>query len=219
MESDEREHPDRTSVHGDTAAAAGAVPAADQERTAAPTTRVFNPFDHDPAGAPGEPYRAPETDAPGTARAAQPAGTPGTTPTGQPEGAPGTAPADQPESAADARPAPALNEPPNAVVSGDPALSQRIVETLRSCYDPEIPVDIWELGLVYKVDIDTDGNVAVQMTLTSPMCPVAGSLPPEVESKVAGVEGVRDARVDLVWEPMWNKDMMSQAAMVKLNLI
>ena len=112
----------------------------------------------------------------------------------------------------------ALNEPPNAVVAGEAALGQRIVETLRSCYDPEIPVDIWELGLVYKVDIDAAGNVAVQMTLTSPMCPVAGSLPPEVESKVARVEGVRDARVDLVWEPMWNKDMMSQAAMLKLNL-
>ena len=111
-----------------------------------------------------------------------------------------------------------LNEPPNSRVSGDPGLSRRIIEVLRSCYDPEIPVDIWELGLVYNVDIDVDGNVAVQMTLTSPMCPVAGSLPPEVESKVAGVEGVRDARVDLIWEPMWNKDMMSQAAMVKLNL-
>ena len=123
--------------------------------------------------------------------------------------------------AGDAAPQPpAANEPPfSRVDGGDDALRRSIVEMLRTCYDPEIPVDIWELGLVYRVDIDEDGNVAVQMTLTSPMCPVAGSLPPEVERKIAGVQGVRDARVDRVWEPTWNKDMMSEAAQVKLNLI
>ena len=98
-------------------------------------------------------------------------------------------------------------------------LRQRIVEALKTCYDPEIPVDIYELGLIYDVSINPGGNVAVKMTLTSPACPVAGSLPPDVERKIAQVEGVRDVRVDLVWEPPWDKDMMTEAAKVQLNLI
>jgi FeS assembly SUF system protein len=102
---------------------------------------------------------------------------------------------------------------------GGPGLRERIIEMLKTCYDPEIPVDIYELGLIYDIDIDDGGNVAVKMTLTSPMCPVAGSLPPEVEQKLAGVHGVRDVRVDLVWDPPWDKERMSDEAKLRLNLM
>jgi len=95
----------------------------------------------------------------------------------------------------------------------------RVVEALKTCYDPEIPVDIYELGLIYAVDVAADGRVEVKMTLTSPACPVAGSLPGEVESKVAAVDGVRSAHVELVWDPPWDKDMMSEAAQLKLGFM
>ncbi len=88
---------------------------------------------------------------------------------------------------------------------------------LRSCYDPEIPVDIYELGLIYDVSVEPSGDVAIRMTLTSPACPVAGSLPGEVEGRVRGVTGVRDVRVELVWDPPWDKDRMSEAAKVQLG--
>ncbi len=94
-----------------------------------------------------------------------------------------------------------------------------VVDALKTCYDPEIPVDIYELGLVYKVDVADGGDVAVEMTLTSPACPVAGTLPPEVEQKVGRVSGVRKVKVDLVWEPPWNPDMMGDAAKLKLGLL
>ncbi len=97
-------------------------------------------------------------------------------------------------------------------------LEQSIVETLKTVYDPEIPVDIYELGLIYKIDVDENGRVGIQLTLTSPMCPVAGSLPPEVEAKVAAVPGVVDVHVDLVWEPPWNPSMMSEAARLELGM-
>ncbi len=100
----------------------------------------------------------------------------------------------------------------------EPDLRTRVVDVLKQVYDPEIPVDIYELGLIYNVDIDEGGNTAIKMTLTSPMCPVAESLPAEVEQKVGAVKGVRDVRIDLVWEPPWDKDMMSEAAKLKLNL-
>ena len=92
------------------------------------------------------------------------------------------------------------------------------MDVLKQVYDPEIPLDICELGLIYNVDSDEGGNTAIKMTLTSPMCPVAESLPAEVEQKVGAVKGVRDVRIDLVWEPPWDKDMMSEAAKLKLNL-
>ena len=102
----------------------------------------------------------------------------------------------------------------------DPSeLEPRVVAALKTCYDPEIPVDIYELGLIYGVDIDPTGFVDVTMTLTSPGCPVAGSLPGEVEEKVKSVPGVRDARVNLVWEPMWTKDLMSDAAKLTLGFM
>lgn len=98
-------------------------------------------------------------------------------------------------------------------------LRERVVEVLQTCYDPEIPVDIHELGLVYRVGVEDDGKVEVEMTLTSPACPVAGTLPPEVEQKIGRVEGVSSVRVDLVWDPPWNPDRMSDAAKLKLGLL
>ena len=96
-------------------------------------------------------------------------------------------------------------------------LKQAIIAAIKTCYDPEIPVDIYELGLIYNVDVTDEGDARVTMTLTSPMCPVAESLPPEVEQKVAGVEGVASAHVDLTWEPPWEPKMMSEAAKLELG--
>ena len=92
-----------------------------------------------------------------------------------------------------------------------------VVEALKSCYDPEIPVDIYELGLIYGVDVDERGRVGIRMTLTSPACPVAGSLPGEVEQKVRSVPGVTEVAVELVWDPPWDREMMSEAAKLQLG--
>ena len=97
-------------------------------------------------------------------------------------------------------------------------LEAPVIAVLQTVFDPEIPVNIYELGLIYSVDIDADGNIKLAMTLTSPMCPVAGSLPGEVEQKVKTVPGVQNVTVDLVWEPAWTKDMMTDAAKLQLNL-
>ncbi|HKY63553.1 MAG TPA: SUF system Fe-S cluster assembly protein [bacterium] len=97
-------------------------------------------------------------------------------------------------------------------------LEQKVIEMLSTCYDPEIPVNIYELGLIYKIDIDESKNVRLDMTLTSPMCPVAGSLPGEVQSKVQTIEGIGEVKVDLVWEPPWGPDKMSEAAKLQLNV-
>ncbi len=96
-------------------------------------------------------------------------------------------------------------------------LERRIIDALKTVYDPEIPVDIWELGLIYSIDIAENGDVSVKMTLTAPGCPAAGELPGEVERAVRAVEGVRSATVEVVWEPMWNKDMMSDVAKLRLG--
>ncbi|MGI6457280.1 MAG: DUF59 domain-containing protein [bacterium] len=97
-------------------------------------------------------------------------------------------------------------------------LEQQVVDMIRTCYDPEIPVNIYELGLIYNISIDPDTrHVDVDMTLTSPMCPVAGTLPIEVEEKVASVPGVSSARVQLIWEPPWTPDMMSELAKLELG--
>jgi FeS assembly SUF system protein len=96
-------------------------------------------------------------------------------------------------------------------------LRPRVIEALKSCYDPEIPVDIYELGLIYDVAISDDGKVDIKMTLTSPACPVAGTLPGEVQQRVAAVEGVTGSNVELVWDPPWDKDRMSEAAQVQLG--
>jgi FeS assembly SUF system protein len=105
----------------------------------------------------------------------------------------------------------------------DPALKKQletsIISALKTIYDPEIPVDIYELGLIYEIKIEESMDATIVMTLTSPSCPVAESLPVEVEEKVAGVEGIERAKVELTWDPPWDKDMMSEEAMVELGLI
>ena len=98
-------------------------------------------------------------------------------------------------------------------------LEEKIIQTLKTCYDPEIPVDIFELGLIYEIGIDDKANVKIKMTLTSPACPVAGSLPPEVEGKVKAIPEVNDAKIELVWSPPWDKDMMSEVAKVELGFM
>ncbi len=98
-------------------------------------------------------------------------------------------------------------------------LTDDIVNAIKTVYDPEIPVDIYELGLVYGVEVTDDGEVHVTMTLTTPMCPVAETLPPEVEEKVRNVVGVTDVSLDLVWDPPWSMDMMSDAARLELNMM
>ena len=97
-------------------------------------------------------------------------------------------------------------------------IEAQIIEAIRTCFDPEIPVNIYELGLIYGVEVDDSGAAKVKMTLTSPHCPAAQSLPPEVETKVKGVQGVTAAKVEIVWEPPWNPSMMSEAAKLELGM-
>ncbi len=97
-------------------------------------------------------------------------------------------------------------------------LNSAVLEALKSVYDPEIPVNIYELGLIYSVKTDENGKVDVEMTLTSPACPVAGSLPPEVEGKIRSIPGVTDCVVRVVWDPPWGMHMMSEEAKLQLNL-
>lgn len=103
--------------------------------------------------------------------------------------------------------------------SRDRDLEMRIAEQLRTIYDPEIPVNIYELGLIYDLVADPSGNVRVIMTLTTPHCPVAESMPGEVELKVRDVDGVKDVKVDLVWDPPWDQTMMSEAARLELGFM
>jgi FeS assembly SUF system protein len=98
-------------------------------------------------------------------------------------------------------------------------LEDKIIEALKTCYDPEIPVDIFELGLIYEIIIDDDYNVEIKMTLTSPACPVAGSLPGEVEQTVRTIPEVNDAKISLVWSPPWDRDMMSEVAKLELGFL
>ena len=98
-------------------------------------------------------------------------------------------------------------------------IEDRVIEVIKTIYDPEIPVDIYELGLIYEVKVDSEFNVNVQMTLTSPSCPVAESLPVEVEEKIAGTKGVNSAKVEIVFEPPWDKSMMSEEALLELGFM
>lgn len=100
----------------------------------------------------------------------------------------------------------------------DSPLRAPIVDALKKVYDPEIPVDIWELGLIYAVRIGAEGEVEVDMTLTSPNCPSAEELPGDAEKRVRGVEGVKDVKVDIVWDPPWDKDKMSEVAKLELGM-
>ena len=98
-------------------------------------------------------------------------------------------------------------------------LELKIIDALQTCYDPEIPVNIYELGLVYGIEINNESNVRIKMTLTAPNCPVAASLPLEVESNVIAVEGVKSVHVELVWDPPWNPARMTESAKLELGMI
>ena len=102
---------------------------------------------------------------------------------------------------------------------GEQLLRQQIIEQVETIYDPEIPVNIYELGLIYELQIDDENNVILRMTLTSPACPVAGTLPGEVQQKIAQVPGVNNVIVELVWDPPYNMYMMSDAARLQLGLM
>jgi FeS assembly SUF system protein len=110
--------------------------------------------------------------------------------------------------------------------AGDPTrfveqklIEGKVIEALRQVYDPEIPIDIYELGLIYEVKVEPDHSVKIKMTLTAPACPVAGSLPGEVEQKVEAIPEVKSADVELVWDPPWSRDRMSEAALLQLGML
>ncbi|HEV2296813.1 MAG TPA: DUF59 domain-containing protein [Tepidisphaeraceae bacterium] len=98
-------------------------------------------------------------------------------------------------------------------------IEREVIKVCRNVFDPEIPVNIYDLGLIYDIDIDPEDRVHVRMTLTAPGCPVAGTLPPQVEQQIEAIPQVRSATVELVWEPQWSKDMMSDAAQLQLGLM
>jgi FeS assembly SUF system protein len=116
-----------------------------------------------------------------------------------------------------------MTEPSEAAPQAEPAAEDEkirdgVIEALRTVFDPEIPVNIYELGLVYDVEVRPEHKVYIRMTLTSPMCPVAETLPPEVQEKARGVAGVSDVEVDLVWDPPWSPSMMTEAARLELGM-
>jgi len=98
-------------------------------------------------------------------------------------------------------------------------LEREIIEMLKTVFDPEIPVNIYELGLIYKAEVTESFNAIVQMTLTTPACPVAESLPGEVKQRIMGIDGINEVFVDLVWEPSWNMEMMSDEAKLQLGML
>lgn len=114
-----------------------------------------------------------------------------------------------------------LKEQPKAASPAEPggALYEAVIDALKDIYDPEIPVNIYDLGLIYGVEVTEDGDVAVTMTLTTPHCPVAESMPGEVELRVGSVPGVRDAEVNLVWDPPWGPDKMTDEARLELGML
>jgi len=100
------------------------------------------------------------------------------------------------------------------------SIEKQIVDVIKTCYDPEIPVDIFELGLIYDIQVGEDKMANVSMTLTSPACPVAGTLPPEVQNKIkATMPNLEDVSVEVVWDPPWNTDMMSESAKLELGMM
>jgi FeS assembly SUF system protein len=110
-------------------------------------------------------------------------------------------------------------EPRNLTLDEARTVKQGVIEKLKTVFDPEIPVNIYDLGMIYNVSVGLTGEVHVKMTLTSPACPVAGTLPGEVEENIRSVEHVTAAKVELVWEPAWNKSMMTEAAKLELNVM
>jgi len=115
-------------------------------------------------------------------------------------------------------PSSAENAEQNADARNSDDIKYDLVAALKTVYDPEIPVDIYELGLIYQLEVDAEGHVDVVMTLTTPMCPAAEILPAEVEAKAREVEGVTNVKLELVWEPPWDMEMMSAAARLQLNV-
>ena len=108
----------------------------------------------------------------------------------------------------------------NAIItSNDPLMTQNVIDMIKTCFDPEIPVDIWELGLIYEITLDEENNLKVVMTLTSPSCPVAETLPPEVEEKLRTIPGIKSASIMISFEPPWTKEMMSEVAQVELGFM
>jgi FeS assembly SUF system protein len=114
-----------------------------------------------------------------------------------------------------------LAQQPSTASPGEPGgdVYERVIDALREIYDPEIPVNIYDLGLIYAVDVTGEGDVAITMTLTTPHCPVAESMPGEVEMRVLAVPGVRDADVNLVWDPPWGPNLMSDEARLELGML
>ncbi len=114
---------------------------------------------------------------------------------------------------------PMMNPATDPAAASPSPLEAEIIAALKTVYDPEIPVNIYELGLIYSLKVDAQGQVSTQMTLTSPACPVAGSLPGEVQAAIEGVAGVQKADVEVVWDPPWNPSMMSEAAQLELGML
>ena len=134
---------------------------------------------------------------------------------------PAPASSDAPDAGGETEGAKSQDHPPSVSLtsaSADETLLDRVIAGVREVYDPEIPLNIYDLGLIYRVDIDEESQVKIDMTLTSPMCPVAGSLPGEVEMAARGVEGVGEVVVDLVWDPPWGPEVMSEAARLELGI-
>jgi FeS assembly SUF system protein len=105
------------------------------------------------------------------------------------------------------------------IITKNTELMQRVIDEIKTCYDPEIPVDIWELGLIYELDLNEEDELKITMTLTSPNCPVAETLPAEVENKLKLVPGVKSAKLTLTFEPTWTKEMMSEVAQLELGFM
>lgn len=105
------------------------------------------------------------------------------------------------------------------IVAKDAALGQKVIDAIKTCFDPEIPVDIWELGLIYEININDDNELVVRMTLTSPNCPAAESLPAEVEQKTRDIAGIKSAKVEITFDPPWDKEMMSEVAQLELGFM
>ena len=105
------------------------------------------------------------------------------------------------------------------IITKNTELMQRVIDAIKTCYDPEIPVDIWELGLIYELDLNDENELKITMTLTSPNCPVAETLPAEVENKLKLVQGIKSATLTLTFEPTWTKEMMSEVAQLELGFM
>ncbi len=124
-----------------------------------------------------------------------------------------------PDAAANAPQNPATAEGQLLDAAGVEALRQRVIDALKTCFDPEIPVNIYELGLIYGVEVEPTQSVTVKMTLTTPACPAARTLPGEVEDKMYTIAKAKEAKVEIVWDPPWDKEKMSEAAKLQLGLM